>query len=794
MRRGREREQGDALFHVFNVNEESGGGFVIIAGDNAARPVLGYSPNGKFDENNLPPGFAYWLEYLGGQIEWAQDNNVEQSEEVRREWEGAAGTAENNSFVHAPMAVVGPLIQTLWGQGWPFNNMTPQSPLHDGQRAYTGCDATAIAQVMKFHNHPVRGTGQREAYTAQGGAINVPSVDFSATVYDWENMLNVYTESATAAQQNAVATLMYHIGVSARAQYASHQGTLQTYLPGLSIATLSTHFGYNEAAQWLRRSDYSNDSWETILREQLDYGLPMFYGGWGDGPDKPGHGFVCDGYDNTGKFHFNFGWNGSADGFYVTTALNTSPGYDFNRNQNVIINLFPVTEAFRILAAKTRIEGTLFGPVPQSDVNTQPAARARVESVIAGLSLSGVSAVVTDVNFEAAFAGTAGNPSGMDGYYNFTVALSIGGEQQVTRVLELVITATPFNAEVVADNADITATKALIERTAFGPAAQSGGINTLAAARGHVESVIAGLNMNGVSAAVINGDFEAAFAGTVGNPSGMDGYYTFTVELNKGTGRQQVTRVLELDITAAPHGDAAMIYNAEIAAAKALIERTEFGPAPQSEAIDMFVARNYIEGVLATLNLNGVTAMVVTTRLEPAFAGTFGNPRGMDGWYNFTVTLSKSLGTQQITDVLELPITATPYQETSILSPDRAVPPAGTDNEAAVVAPVIIQSGQFTAGPNPVDRQSSVVNFYREGRRINGGKLTVFDAAGNVVNRVGIKDGNDTGENNGKRVVGSWDLTDKKGRTVPAGTYLLRGTVTTSSGNRERVSVILGVR
>ncbi|MDR3012277.1 MAG: YDG domain-containing protein [Chitinispirillales bacterium] len=129
---------------------------------------------------------------------------------------------------------------------------------------------------------------------------------------------------------------------------------------------------------------------------------------------------------------------------------------------------------------------------------------------------------------------------------------------------------------------------------------------------------------------------------------------------------------------------------------------------------------------------------------------------------------------------------------TSIADIDREIPVVDPDEAAVIVVPANQSSGEFTVGPNPIDRLSGVVNFYRQGRRVNEAVLTIFDAFGNVVNRIGIADvGTDFTQS---RVVGSWDLTDTGGRPVSAGTYLLRGTVATADGNRERVSMVLGIR
>jgi hypothetical protein len=132
------------------------------------------------------------------------------------------------------------------------------------------------------------------------------------------------------------------------------------------------------------------------------------------------------------------------------------------------------------------------------------------------------------------------------------------------------------------------------------------------------------------------------------------------------------------------------------------------------------------------------------------------------------------------------------YVPVSIATTDREIPLSGGSEEGSVIIPIVISSGEFTVGPNPFSRSSGEMNFYWNGRRVNDGVLTVYDASGNVVNRVNIVDG--TGTANSRRVVGSWDLTDSRGRLVSEGMYLVHGMLTTSDGKRERVSALIGVR
>jgi hypothetical protein len=134
-----------------------------------------------------------------------------------------------------------------------------------------------------------------------------------------------------------------------------------------------------------------------------------------------------------------------------------------------------------------------------------------------------------------------------------------------------------------------------------------------------------------------------------------------------------------------------------------------------------------------------------------------------------------------------------PLQTTAVLTPGRVVPKTGSDVETAVIAPISILTAEFTAGPNPSDKSSGIIKFFRNGSRITSSSLSIYDAYGNAVRKISISDNTIVG-NNSRRQVGSWDLTDKKGRRVPAGTYLVRGALKASGGKNEKVSLIVGVR
>ena len=237
--------------------------------------------------------------------------------------------------VFAQTPIVGPLIQTKWGGGAPLDSFVPM----DGdRRTAIGCVAIAMAQIMNYHQHPVRGTGQSTSYSIQSGTVPVVSFDVN---YDWNNMLNVYPNAtsgtgsfavSTQQQRDAAAMLMYHVGVSIRMNYLVG-GSAPS---GIVARALVDNFGYDRSIQALRRAYFDNDAeYEAIIRSQLDAGLPVQY--YGASPSGVTHNFIIDGYDDTGRFHVNYGYSGRGDGWYFLNNMYQS----LNLDQSMRINIKP---------------------------------------------------------------------------------------------------------------------------------------------------------------------------------------------------------------------------------------------------------------------------------------------------------------------------------------------------------------------------------------------------------------------------------------------------------------------
>lgn len=290
--------------YIYNVD---GGGWVMVSGDdNTRRQVLGYSPTGRFDYSAMPVNARNWIESYADVISRLESH----PEYVRRD----------SVMQSRASGAVAPLLgEITWGQGEPFNLLCPT--LSNGERAVTGCVATAMAQIMMYYKYA---EGQESiSYEWNGQTL---SADFGK--YDWDLMAPKYTGSESEASRLAVATLMRDCGYSVRMDYGPESGAYSPDIPG----ALSGNFVYDHSLIYLPHSDCDKDSWEKILKEELDNKRPVLYSGTGN---IGGHAFVCDGYDDKGYFHFNWGWSGANDGYYLTGE------HSFPYDQAIIYGIQP---------------------------------------------------------------------------------------------------------------------------------------------------------------------------------------------------------------------------------------------------------------------------------------------------------------------------------------------------------------------------------------------------------------------------------------------------------------------
>jgi hypothetical protein len=288
--------------YVFNSPEETG--FVIIAGDErATSPILGWSDNGPFDYDHAPCGLKALL---------AQYSNDISRKEERREKRGER-RENSNEGNHAPRnnKEVGPLLTTQWSQRKPYNDLCPV--MNAGYMPPTGCVATAMAQIMNYWQWPKQGCGQN---TNDFNTSFPPQVRyFTESHYDWDNMLNTYSEGSYTEQQGqAVAQLMADVGCSLNITYSSFGSATVIYNAYLSLVSF---FGYSQDLRIYNSSWGTADPDETI-RAEIDAGRPILM----EVPTpEMSHAVVCDGYNTDGYYHLNYGWGGQADGYYLPTAI-----------------------------------------------------------------------------------------------------------------------------------------------------------------------------------------------------------------------------------------------------------------------------------------------------------------------------------------------------------------------------------------------------------------------------------------------------------------------------------------
>ena len=316
---------------VFNSTDK---GFVLVSAEDDARAVLGYSDEGTFDANHIPENMQFWLKMYADELrrlgerapqksadfsgtplamrrEGAVSDRSEKGDEekkaIRREAKGERREAEEEAY-----PTIAPLLgETVWGQGEPFNNKCPEI---NGERTVTGCVATAMSQIMYVHKYPAKGTGSY-SYTTETKKLKV-SADFGSTTYDWANMIPDYTDSYTTTQADAVATLMYHVGVAAEMDYTVESSGA---VSSIALVGLTKYFGYDKAIHVLPKDFMTEDGLLQAITTDLQAGRPVYFSGVT--VNQEGHAFVCDGMQSDGYLHINWGWNGMANGYFAISAL-----------------------------------------------------------------------------------------------------------------------------------------------------------------------------------------------------------------------------------------------------------------------------------------------------------------------------------------------------------------------------------------------------------------------------------------------------------------------------------------
>lgn len=338
-------ESGDTLMYVFN-SENS---YVVIGGDKRVPPVLAFSDHQLYNDADVIPPVKMWLDNYRQQLRQLKQQPVAQ--DMHAEWrhlsEGRAafkGTSE-----------VLPLMKSHWGQGTYYSYYCPRDFQGENNHVVTGCVATAMAQLIYYYRFPETGIG---SYSYLDSTYGVQSVDYGNTHYDYSAMCDDPT-----SVNLAISTLMYHCGVGVDMVYGPDGSGMYNHS---AARVLRTFFKYSPETQYVFR-DSTDLDWDSLIVSHLHRNMPLYYAGWSN-PNINGHGFICDGYKMVGSnyyYHFNFGWDGSADGYFYTNGLNLS-GTNFNLAQELIINAYPDTTLYEYPVAQSLTGTTVLTSVAGS--------------------------------------------------------------------------------------------------------------------------------------------------------------------------------------------------------------------------------------------------------------------------------------------------------------------------------------------------------------------------------------------------------------------------------------------
>lgn len=312
----------DTAWYVFAANNK---GYIIISAEESAYPILAYSFDSNFDKDksNFPPAFTDWMEWRTQEIEFLKQNKHTADDETSKLWKELK---EGKYTIEGEKSRnITPLLLSKWNQDCNYNALCPVDSAGPCQKVYAGCVATAMGQIMYYWRYPATGIGSKSYYSDYG----LLTANFGQTNYNWNEMkgsINTY--------HHELAKVLYHLGISVSMMYSpTGSGAYSQDVPNAMVS----YFGYNQSAIRRSKNQFTNANWENLLKSNLDKKWPMYYSGSGSGG---GHAFVCDGYQGTNHFHFDWGWSGSYNGYFYLNNLN--PGTNtFNNNQAVVVEIVP---------------------------------------------------------------------------------------------------------------------------------------------------------------------------------------------------------------------------------------------------------------------------------------------------------------------------------------------------------------------------------------------------------------------------------------------------------------------
>lgn len=326
-------------FYILNFTN----GWVIVAGRDERQPVIGYSFEGSFPAVIEDSNVRSWLQNFVDEAKFIEQNQVAVEPAIKNTWnyyqqEDAAAYQTNKN-----RDVATPLLTNIWNQDSPYNLLCPEDPAGPGGRVYVGCVATAMSMIMHYWRYPLQGSGQH-SYNAY--PYGTQTVNYGDATYNWDNML----DEIDSDNPFDIAQIGYHAAVSVDMMFgADGSGAYSNEVP----YAMRTYFNYDNSVQYLQKNNYPLATWQTLIQDQLNSARPVYYSGQST---EGGHAFVCDGYQGSDYYHFNFGWSGSTNGWYSLSDVN-----GFSSGQGCVRNIFPEDADYPYIATGQTVLSTVSG-------------------------------------------------------------------------------------------------------------------------------------------------------------------------------------------------------------------------------------------------------------------------------------------------------------------------------------------------------------------------------------------------------------------------------------------------
>ncbi len=340
-------------------------GFIIVSPDTTIEPIIAFSPTDSFNVDPDSPLVNLLTRDMQGRLtagtgkSLALDSQIDKAE---MKWQSLLSTQRQAAPVDAvddPRVM--PLVDSRWGQSnvsgnATYNYYTPQAgptwTSNDPNNYVCGCVATAMAQLMRYHQHPTGGVGTGTYWVVVDGTSvdrDLRGGDGAGGAYNWADMVLVPDATITQAQREAVGALTYDAGLSVHMSYTAADSGTDTLKAADALVNV---FSYqNAVAGWNGSGELVGNGLTKMVNPNLDIGRPVLLGITGV---PGGHAIVCDGYgfnDDTAYHHLNMGWSGSDDTWYNLPDIDTG-GFDFTIVYKCVYNVFPADSGKEIVSGR----------------------------------------------------------------------------------------------------------------------------------------------------------------------------------------------------------------------------------------------------------------------------------------------------------------------------------------------------------------------------------------------------------------------------------------------------------